>query len=173
MGSDMCDPVPVPATNRLTIGELADRTGCTAEAIRFYEREGVLPRAARAGAGRYRRYRAADVERVAFLRRARELGFSLAEVRELLAFSDGNPARSCAQVDALARVHLAQVDAKLAQLRALRDALAGVIDQCHGGLAVADCRILGALAGAPTKPGPRPRMAAESRAVDLSGRPAL
>lgn len=131
----------------LTIGELAARTGCTAEAIRYYEREGVVPRPARAGAGRYRQYGDADVQRVAFLRRARELGFSLAEVRELLAFNDGDPARSCGDVDLLARAHLAQVDAKIAQLNALRDALAGVIDQCRGGLAVADCRILGALGG--------------------------
>ncbi len=131
----------------LTIGELAARTGCTPEAIRYYERVGVVPRPARAGSGRYRQYGDADVERLAFLRRARELGFSLAEVRALLTFSDGDPDRSCGDVDALARAHLMQVDAKLAQLTALRDALAGVIDQCRGGLAVADCRILGALGG--------------------------
>lgn len=134
-------------TGGLTIGELAARTGCTPEAIRYYEREGVVPRPARAGSGRYRQYGDADVERLAFLRRARELGFSLAEVRALLTFSDGDPGRSCGEVDALARAHLTQVDAKLGQLSALRDALAGVIDQCRGGLAVADCRILGALSG--------------------------
>ena len=134
-------------TGGLTIGELAARTGCTPEAIRYYEREGVVPRPARAGSGRYRQYGEADVERLAFLRRARELGFSLAEVRALLTFSDGDPGRSCGEVDALARAHLTQVDAKLAQLSALREALAGVIDQCRGGVAVADCRILGALSG--------------------------
>jgi len=143
----------------LSIGDLAERTGCTAEAIRYYEREGVVPRPARAGSGRYRQYGLADVERFAFLRRARELGFSLAEVRELLAFNDGDPARSCRDVDAMARAHLAQVDAKLAQLNALRTALAGVINQCEGGLAVADCRILGALGGATTKSDPRVRSA--------------
>ncbi|WP_411280454.1 MerR family transcriptional regulator [Gemmatimonas sp.] len=131
----------------MSIGELAARTGCTAEAIRYYEREGVVPRPARSGAGRYRRYDEADVERLAFLRRARDLGFSLAEVRELLAFNDGDPGRSCRDVDALARAHLAQVDAKITQLTALRSALAVVIDQCAGGRAVADCRILGALGG--------------------------
>lgn len=130
---------------RLTIGELAARTGCTAEAIRYYEREGVVPRPTRAGPGRYRSYGTADVERLAFLRRARELGFSLAEVRELLAFNDGDPARSCSDVDQMARAHLAQVDARIAQLVELREALAGVMAQCRGGLAVADCRILGAL----------------------------
>ena len=135
------------ATGGLTIGELAARTGCTPEAIRYYEREGVVPLPARFGSGRYRRYGDADVERLAFLRRARELGFSLAEVRALLTFSDGDPGRSCGEVDALARAHLTQVEVKLAQLTGLRDALAGVIDQCHGGLALADCRILGALGG--------------------------
>ncbi|MDZ7630195.1 MAG: helix-turn-helix domain-containing protein [Gemmatimonadaceae bacterium] len=135
------------APGGLSIGELAARTGCTPEAIRYYEREGVVPRPARAGSGRYRRYGDADVVRLAFLRRARELGFSLAEVRALLSFSDGDPGRSCGEVDALARAHLSQVEAKLAQLTALRDALAGVVDQCRGGMAVADCRILGALGG--------------------------
>lgn len=134
-------------TGAVTIGELAARTGCTPEAIRYYERAGVVPRPARAGSGRYRQYLDADVERFAFLRRARELGFSLAEVRALLAFNDGDPARSCGDVDTLARGHLAQVDAKLAQLTALRAALACVIDQCGGGVVVADCRILGALGG--------------------------
>lgn len=133
------------SAGRLTIGELAAQTGCTAEAIRYYEREGVVPRPTRTGPGRYRSYGAADVERLAFLRRARELGFSLAEVRALLAFSDGDPSRSCSDVDQMARAHLAQVDAKIAQLAALRTALASVIAQCRGGLAVADCRILGAL----------------------------
>ena len=141
----------VRGVTELSIGEVAAQTGCTAEAIRYYEREGVVPRPPRVGAGRYRRYAPADVERLAFLHRARELGFSLEEVRELLAFSNGDPGRSCGDVDRLARAHLAQVDAKIAQLTALRDALAGVIDQCGGGLAVADCRILGALAGLPTK----------------------
>ncbi len=134
----------------LSIGELAARTGCTAEAIRYYEREGVVPRPARAGSGRYRRYTTADVERLAFLRRARDLGFSLDEVQALLSFSDGDPKQSCSDVDTLARAHLQQVEAKLAQLIALRDALAMVIDQCRGGMAVADCRILGALSGTQT-----------------------
>lgn len=138
---------PTTTAGDLTIGVLAARTGCTAEAIRYYEREGVLPRPVRAGSGRYRRYTDADVQRLSFLRRARELGFSLDEVRALLAFSDGDPRRSCADVDSLARAHLVQVDGKLSQLTALRGALAGIIDRCSGGLAVADCRILDALAG--------------------------
>ncbi|MEO7713533.1 MAG: MerR family transcriptional regulator, partial [Gemmatimonadaceae bacterium] len=73
----------------LSIGELATRSGVSAEAIRYYEREHVVPAAARGGPGRYRQYDEADVERLQFIRRARELGFSLDEVRELLALNDG------------------------------------------------------------------------------------
>ena len=131
----------------LAIGELAARTGLTAEAIRYYEREGVIPAAVRRGAGQYRRYADADVERLRFIRRARELGFSLDEVRELLSLAEGNPERSCTDVNRIAMAHLEQVDAKLAQLGRLRAELDRVIAECHGVVAVAECRILGALSG--------------------------
>jgi DNA-binding transcriptional MerR regulator len=127
------------------IGEAARLSGCTPEAIRYYEREGVVPPPARTGSGRYRYYRNSDVGRLRFLRRARELGFSLAEVRNLLLLAEGDPHRSCADVDRLARAHLGQVKAKLAQLSALRDRLTDVIGRCQGGFAVSDCRILDAL----------------------------
>jgi DNA-binding transcriptional MerR regulator len=139
----------VPTSQAMVIGELADRTGTTPETIRYYERVGVLAPPERSGAGRYRRYGPADVERLGFVRRARELGFSLDEVRELLGLAD-QPQRSCAEVDALARAHLAAVNEKLAQLTALRAELERVIGNCQGGLAVADCRILAAL-GEPTR----------------------
>ncbi|HEX5829385.1 MAG TPA: helix-turn-helix domain-containing protein [Gemmatimonadaceae bacterium] len=132
----------------LTIGELARRTGVSAETIRYYEREGVVPPASRAGAGRYRRYVAADAERLRFVRRARELGFGLDEVRELLALAAGDPRRPCDEVDRIALAHLRAVEAKLAELARLRDELVRVIASCRGGDAVAACRILGAL-GAP------------------------
>lgn len=136
------------AGRTLTIGELATRTGVTAEAIRYYEREGVVPAAARGGPGRYRQYGEADAERLRFIRRARELGFSLDEVRELLTLADGSPSRPCTDVNRIARAHLAQVDVKLAQLSALRTELDRVIGECGGIVPVADCRILGALSGA-------------------------
>lgn len=128
----------------LVIGELAARTRTTPETIRYYERVGVLPTPTRTGGGKYRRYGAEDVERLGFVRRARDLGFSLDEVRDLLGLAD-QPDRPCAEVEQLARAHLAAVDAKLAQLSALRDELDRVIGACHGRRAVADCRILGAL----------------------------
>ena len=140
-------PEAIATTSVLTIGELAARAGVTPEAIRYYEREGVVPPAARAGAGRYRRYGEADAERLHFIRRARDLGFSLDEVRELLAVADGDQARSCAEVDRIARAHLAVVDAKMTQLAALRTELDRVVGACKGGMPVAECRILGALSG--------------------------
>jgi DNA-binding transcriptional MerR regulator len=133
------------AQSGLSIGQLASRTGCTAEAIRYYEREGIVPKAVRRGNGRYRSYNDADVERLAFLHRARELGFSLAEVRELITLADGDPNHSCSTVDAIAKAHLVRVESKLQQLSALRDELSRTIRACEGGLSVSDCRILGAL----------------------------
>lgn len=129
----------------ITISRLAKMTGCTAEAIRYYERAGVVPNSIRRGTGRYRLYDEADVQRFSFLRRARELGFSLAEVKDLITLADGDPKHSCATVDTIARTHLAQIDAKLAHLTQLRHELARVIEECAGGMAVADCRIMSAL----------------------------
>jgi len=135
----------------LTIGALAASAGVTPEVIRYYERAGVIPPAARGGAGQYRRYGTADAERLRFVRRARALGFSLDEVRELLTLAAGDPGGPCHDVDQIARAHLAQVDAKLAQLAALRMQLVELVDACGADVAVARCRILGALSGAPAE----------------------
>lgn len=137
------------ASTPLTIGRLAAAAGVTPEAVRYYEREGVIPPAARTGAGRYRAYTDADAERLRFVRRARTLGFSLDEVRELLglAADRGHP---CAEVNRIAGAHLAQVDAKLAQLRALRRELARLVAACDRDAGIADCTLLGALSGTPS-----------------------
>jgi Zn(II)-responsive transcriptional regulator len=130
----------------LAIGELAARTGVTAETIRYYERVGVIPAAVRNGSGQYRRYADADTARLRFIRRARDLGFSLDEVRGLLALAEGSPDHSCAEVNRIATVHLAQVEDKLAQLARLRDELERVLASCGGvELPVAECGILAAL----------------------------
>lgn len=135
-------------TSTMVIGELASLTGTTPEAIRYYERVGVMPTPTRDGGGRYRRYGSSDVERLNFVRRVRELGFSLGEVRELLELAD-HPDRPCAEVDAMARAHLTSVEEKIAQLKSLRAELARMIGACRGGLAIADCRILAALGSRP------------------------
>lgn len=139
------------ASARLAIGALAARAGVTPEAVRYYEREGVIPPAARAGPGQYRTYGEADAERLRFVRRARDLGFSLGEVRELLALAAGDRRRLCAEVNRIACAHLATVDAKLAQLGALRAELARLVAACHRDAALDDCSLLGALSGAPAR----------------------
>lgn len=131
----------------LTIGELATCTGVTPETIRYYEREGVIPRAERHGAGQYRRYGARDAARLRFVRRTRDLGFSLAEVRELLDLANGEGAGPCVEVNRIARSHLAQVDAKLAQLAALRAELGHLVRVCERGDTVVGCGLLNALSG--------------------------
>jgi len=125
------------------IGELARLTGTKVETIRYYERLGLLPPPARTGAN-YRAYGRGHLERLSFVRRGRDLGFSLDEVRELLRLSDDRR-QSCAEVDRIARGHLAEVERKLADLQALGAELRQLIDQCQHGT-VAECRIIEALA---------------------------
>lgn len=118
---------------RLTIqiGELSRRTGCNIETIRYYERIGLLPAPARS-AGRYRVYQTKDVRRLAFIRRARELGFTLDAVRALLALSDDGCA-ACPEARQLAAGHLAEVRAKIAGLRAMERILADAVRRCAAG----------------------------------------
>ncbi|HJT96874.1 MAG TPA: helix-turn-helix domain-containing protein, partial [Rhodanobacteraceae bacterium] len=118
------------------------RTGTKAETIRYYEKIGLIG-AARRSTGNYRAYGPADVVRLGFVRRARELGFPLGQVRELLGLA-GEREHDCCRVDALTREHLDGIDRKIADLSALRRELAAMLDACEGG-PVANCRILEAL----------------------------
>jgi MerR family mercuric resistance operon transcriptional regulator len=128
----------------LAIGEMSRRTGCNIETIRYYERIGLLPLPPRRG--RYRRYGAGDVGRLAFVRRARELGFRLDEVRALLDLAvEGQGA--CAEVRGLAAAHLADVRAKIADLRAMERALAAAVHQCDAG-ETPGCPLIAALSSA-------------------------
>ena len=129
-----------------SIGELARQTGTKVETIRYYERIGLLPPPARTG-GNYRAYARSHLDRLSFARRGRDLGFSLDEVRELLRLSDDRE-QSCAEVDRIARLHLVEVERKLADLKTLRVELRQVIGQCRHGT-IADCRIIEALAPLP------------------------
>lgn len=129
--------------SEMTIGGLAKATGTKAETIRYYERIGILGNAGRSG-GNYRVYGAKELARLSFVRRARDLGFSLDQVRELLDIAD-DQSRSCGAVDKLAREHLSAVDRKIADLSALRRELGSLLDQCSQGT-IADCRIIDALA---------------------------
>ena len=127
----------------LTIGQLAKATRTKVETVRFYERIGLIGAPARSE-GNYRLYDRDALSRLSFVRRARDLGFSLDQVRALLGLSDDR-SRSCCEIDALAVAHLAEVDRKIADLTALRRELSSLITQCQQNT-VADCRIIDALA---------------------------
>jgi Cu(I)-responsive transcriptional regulator len=127
----------------LTIGDLSKATGTKVETIRFYERMGLLPAPERTQ-GNYRAYSPEHLGRLSFTRRARDLGFTLDQVRELLGLSDQKD-RSCDAVDAIAREHLADVERKIADLHALQRHLSTIISRCRQGT-IADCRIIEALA---------------------------
>ena len=129
----------------MKIGEIAAATGVHVETIRYYEREGLVPPPART-ASNYRSYTEAHRQRLIFIRRARDLGFSLVQVRELLDLADESD-RSCVAVDEIARKHRAQVRAKIAELTALRQELDYMIGQCRHG-SISECRIIEALAPA-------------------------
>lgn len=126
----------------LSIGTLAKATGTVAETVRYYEKIGLLPDPPRTE-GNYRSYGPDDVARLSFIRRARDLGFALDQVRALLELADDRQ-RPCDEVDALARHQLDQVERKIADLEALRVELSGLINQCQRGT-IAECRILDAL----------------------------
>jgi len=126
----------------LMIGDLGKATNTKVETVRYYERIGLLPAPARS-AGNYRTYGATELGRLSFIRRARDLGFSLDQVRALLGLSDDRTC-DCAGIDRIANEHLSAVDRKLADLTALRRELKAVIDSCDGGT-VAECRIIEAL----------------------------
>lgn len=131
------------STERLRIGDLARITNTKVETIRYYEQMGLLPAPART-TGNYRLYSVEQLGQLSFIRRARHLGFSLDQIRELLSLSD-QKLRSCEAVDVIARQHLAVVDSKIEDLTALRAELAILIDQCACET-IADCRIIDALA---------------------------
>jgi len=129
----------------MKIGELARATGTKVETVRFYEKSGLLAPPGRTAAN-YRAYGPDHLARLSFVRRARDLGFSLDQVRALLDLSDDR-ARPCCAVDEIASAQLAAVDRKIADLTALRRELASLLDQCSRGT-IADCRIIDALAPA-------------------------
>ena len=132
----------------MKIGEAAAASGCHFETIRYYERVGVLPRTVRTDNG-YRDYTAKDVDKLRFVTRGRELGFSLDDIRSLLRLA-GNSRMSCAEADRVARQHLADVRLRIAELRRMAKELERTVKSCAGG-SNATCTILAALQAAPHK----------------------
>lgn len=126
----------------VTIGRLSDCTGVNIETIRYYERIGVLPVPPRSE-GRHRLYDESHSRRLVFIRRARELGFSLEEIRELSGLTSGHRL-TCHAVKALTEQHIADIRRKVKDLRRLERVLNDLASRCHGN-AVPDCPILEAL----------------------------
>jgi len=126
----------------LSIGALAKATDTNVETIRYYERIGLLPEPVRTS-GNYRAYGQDELERLSFIRRARDLGFTIEQIRALLDLANSRDS-DCCTVDALAHAHLAEIERKLSDLRALRRELRDLIGQCQRGK-IADCQILAAL----------------------------
>ena len=130
----------------LLIGELSKRTGCHIETIRYYERVGLLLRAERRG--RYRTYSKDDVARLGFVMRSRELGFSLDEIRALLALSTKQDSNSCREAQTLATDHLAAVRKRLRDLRRMEKVLTETVRRCQSRRTPL-CPLIEALSGDP------------------------
>ena len=114
----------------MNIGQAAEASGVSAKMIRYYESIGLLPAADRSASG-YRKYSAADIHRLKFVRRARDFGFPMAQIVELLAlWSDRS--RPSSEVKRIALAHMDELDAKIKHLRALQKSLKTLAAHCHG-----------------------------------------
>ena len=134
----------------LSIGELSRRAGVNIETIRYYERINMLPHPPRTASGR-RVYGEVETRKLAFVRRARELGFTLDEIRALLALSTRHGHQACVEVRELAARHLADVRAKIADLRAIEGLLADAVKRCDEGEPAA-CPLVDALSAGGSSP---------------------
>lgn len=122
-----------------SIGDASRQSGVKVTTIRFYEQIGLLAAAARSEGNR-RQYDEADLRRLAFIRHARELGFSVDDIRELLAMTEQTNS-SCHEADSIAQRHLKDVDRRIAQLAGLRSELQRMVDECGHGR-ICDCRVI-------------------------------
>jgi MerR family transcriptional regulator, copper efflux regulator len=129
----------------LTIGEVARQAGVGVETVRFYERQGLLEEPERRASG-YRQYDQEAVAVLRFIRRAKELGFTLKEIKGLLGLRlDAEATR--AEVRAQAKAKVGDIEAKIADLQRMRDVLQSLIRKCHGDGTTTGCPILGAMEG--------------------------
>ncbi len=124
---------------QITIGRIAEAAGCRVQTVRYYEQIGLLPRPERSN-GNQRIYGRADMERLAFIRHARDLGFPIEAIRDLLSLSD-RPDQPCEAADAIARAQLVHVERRMEQLKALKLELQRMVAQCSGGR-ISDCRVI-------------------------------
>jgi MerR family transcriptional regulator, copper efflux regulator len=134
----------------LTIGQIAKRAEVGVETVRFYERRGLLEEPDRSRSG-YRQYDESVVRRLEFIRRAKELGFTLKEIKELLSLKLA-PSTACASVKRRAEAKIEDIEGKLRTLRRMKKALIKLTESCHGNGSVAECPILDALETQERKP---------------------
>jgi len=127
----------------LTIGQLARRAGVGVETVRFYERKGLLSEPDRKPSG-YRQYKPETVERLRFIRRAKELGFTLREIQELLSLRL-DPATNCADVRARAVAKIEEIESKIRTLRRMKTSLVKLSKACSGNGTISECPILESL----------------------------
>ena len=127
----------------LTIGQVARRADVGVETVRFYERQGLLQEPARKESG-YRQFTEDVVARLRFIKRAKELGFSLKEIKELLALRV-DPETTCAEVKSRAQAKIVDVEAKILALQRIRKALVKLTTVCRGSGPTSECPILDAL----------------------------
>jgi DNA-binding transcriptional MerR regulator len=133
------------ARANMTIGALSAATGCKIETIRYYEKIALLPAPGRT-AGGFRLYDEEHQRRLTFIRHGRDLGLSIDAIRELLGLASDRR-RSCTRIDRIVQEHLIDIEAKIAGLSQLRDQLKALASRCRGGMTVAECQVLDALAG--------------------------
>lgn len=127
---------------RISIGDLAKATGTKVVTVRYYEQIGLLPVPARTS-GNYRTYSHEHMRRLRFIRRCRDLGFTLDQIRELLRLSSQKN-EDCAEVDRITAQHLTEIEQKISDLKRLAKELRRLNSCCQGGI-IADCRIIEAL----------------------------
>lgn len=135
----------ISAPPRFTIGALARQADVAIDTVRYYERQGLLPAPPRRASG-YRDYDAAAVERVRFIRRAKDLGFSLEEIGDLLALQDDR-LHGVEGIKQRASKRLHELDRRIAQLTEMRDALATLVEECPGSGELEGCPILSDIRG--------------------------
>lgn len=138
-------PAESNAMKPLTIGQVASRAGVGVETVRFYEREGLLEEPRRKASG-YRQFDETVIDRLRFIRRAKELGFTLKEIKELLSLKL-DPSTTCAEVKKRAEHKIDDIDAKIDSLKRMKQALVKLAKTCSGRGETSDCPILEALDG--------------------------
>jgi MerR family mercuric resistance operon transcriptional regulator len=129
----------------LTIGQLAKESGVNLETVRYYERRGLLPKPPRSASG-YRLFPAEATRRLRFIQRAKELGFSLKEIRELLSLR-ASPSKTSAEIRTRTEAKIADIEAKIRTLDSMKKTLLKLTKSCAGCGPIADCSILDTLDG--------------------------